>query len=66
MGGSDQDEEGTWRTLDGGDVGVSWHGGQPDNGGGAENCLEMIGAAANDIPCDHPRQSICRVDAQPC
>ena len=66
MGAYDTGHEGSWRTLDGGNVHVSWSGGQPDNAGGIENCLEMIGQYANDIPCHAERQSICRVDAQLC
>ena len=66
LGGYDFGHEGSWHRLDGGYVGVSWHHAQPDNAGGIEHCLEMIGNLANDIPCHAHRQSICRVNAQPC
>ncbi|KAF0312529.1 C-type lectin [Amphibalanus amphitrite] len=66
MGAHDIGREGLWYTLDGGGVGVPWLSSQPDNAGGAEHCLEMIGGAANDIPCDHLRHFICRSDAQLC
>ena len=63
MGADDIGHEGLWYTKDGGGIGVPWGGSQPDNAGGNEHCLEMIGSWANDIPCDHPRHFICRSDA---
>jgi hypothetical protein len=58
IGGSDEVTEGTFVWDDGSPVLLAnWNAGEPNDAGGQEDCIEVIGArggAWNDVPCTPP------------
>ena len=69
LGGTDIEEEGNWRWLDGTKFSwTKWYSDEPNNSGGVEHCLHLAGDAWiknvwNDAPCDRQMMSICKVMA---
>ncbi|XP_035859859.1 galactose-specific lectin nattectin-like [Sander lucioperca] len=62
IGGSDAMEEGTWMWSDGSKFNYKiWNVGEPNNSGGAENCLLMNSGAANwnDAACTYQASFVC-------
>ncbi|XP_028447978.1 galactose-specific lectin nattectin-like [Perca flavescens] len=62
IGGSDTVQEGTWMWTDGSKFNYKiFNAGQPDNAGGAENCLEMNFEVKNwnDRTCSTPLSFVC-------
>ena len=67
VGFRDEEIEGHWVNIGNQTAGViNWSSRQPDNGGGVEDCMEMIGDLANDISCTSLKQFVCRIDRIPC
>ena len=67
IGVKELETEGEWVSVYNRTVGwINWMDGQPDNGGGNEDCLEMIGEQANDINCNLTRPFVCRCNAHTC
>lgn len=66
VGASDTATEGTWVWVSGDPLSFkNWGDAQPDNAGGAENCMSLVTAEAtrgkwNDLPCDATRAFICQ------
>ncbi|XP_035859894.1 galactose-specific lectin nattectin-like isoform X1 [Sander lucioperca] len=62
IGGTDAVQEGTWLWSDGSKMTYkSWNAGEPNNAGGAENCLEMNwgGENWNDGACTNQLPFVC-------
>lgn len=62
IGLSDRAEEGRFVWGDGREPGyVAWSGGQPDDAGGAEDCVHLFADSGlwNDRPCDHLAGVLC-------
>ncbi|XP_065145826.1 galactose-specific lectin nattectin-like [Paramisgurnus dabryanus] len=63
LGGHDGEVEGQWLWTDGSQFDfTNWCSGQPDNGGGKENCLEIsytTNRCWNDQTCSSPTSYIC-------
>ena len=64
LGGTDKEEEGAWSWSDCTPFDyTSWGNKQPSNGGGHEDCMEMIGGSYkgkwNDISCRVKRDFLC-------
>ena len=53
VGGYDEPKEGAWRWIDGTPWGyTNWYSGQPDNNGGAEDCMVIDETGKwNDVQC---------------
>lgn len=64
IGATDAGNEGRFEWLDGTPVGFFAFGsGEPNNAGGAENCVEWLGPDGkwNDLPCEMGRAALCEV-----
>ncbi|XP_028447360.1 ladderlectin-like [Perca flavescens] len=61
IGGFDSVQEGTWMWTDGSNFNYqSWAGGEPNNAGGAENCLVMnYKENWNDVGCTNLASFVC-------
>ncbi|XP_039662058.1 galactose-specific lectin nattectin-like [Perca fluviatilis] len=62
IGGFDAVKEGTWMWTDGSKFDYKiWNAGEPNNYGGAENCLTMNwdGANWNDLACTNQNSFVC-------
>ncbi|KAK0146886.1 C-type lectin domain family 4 member M [Merluccius polli] len=60
IGLSDGDTEGTWKWVDGTNMTSSfWLSGEPNDGGGVEDCVGTWGYGWNDGPCTYQRHWIC-------
>ncbi|XP_044206587.1 galactose-specific lectin nattectin-like [Thunnus albacares] len=66
IGGYDAVKEGVWKWSDGKKFDFNgWHKGEPNNSGGAENCMEINFREqdfVNDAKCDEKRSFICAKD----
>jgi hypothetical protein len=65
LGGNDQAVEGTFAWTDGTPLDfTSWNGGEPNNYGGNENCMQLApwtGGLWNDLDCATPGRYVCRL-----
>lgn len=61
LGITDAASEGTWLNAQGGSQSYfSWGGGEPNNAGGSEDCVEQPNSLSwNDIPCSISRPFVC-------
>ncbi|GLD70221.1 galactose-specific lectin nattectin-like protein [Lates japonicus] len=65
IGGYDGIKEGQWMWTDGSNFDYQiWGPGEPNNHGGAENCIEMNWAVEywNDLPCFYGKPFVCAKD----
>lgn len=73
LGGSDHNNEDTFLWVTGGTIAQSgsspyqnWQSPQPNNAGGAEDCMEMNnGGGWNDNGCGFPQPFVCECDTKP-
>ena len=63
IGINDITTEGTWQYATGGNlIYTNWGSGEPNNGGGVEDCVETrTGTFWNDGDCSHEQPSICEM-----
>ena len=70
IGGNDVGQEREWRWVDGSTFRwTKWYPGEPNNSGGNEHCMELVGDAWvknvwNDQSCDEQFMSICKIGAK--
>ena len=65
VGGDDQSEEGKFKWVNGNPVqGIPWGTGQPDNGDGIEDCIEMFKPYGKfyDVYCDRIFSFLCALN----
>jgi len=64
IGGKKQSGIWRWDGVSQANIAVSdWHSGEPNDAGGNEDCIEVIGGDWNDVPCADPRRFICEMRA---
>ncbi|XP_042880356.1 C-type mannose receptor 2-like isoform X2 [Penaeus japonicus] len=70
IGGTDQGNEGVWNYINGNTIKAEdWSGGQPDNHGGRENCLEIrsyFEPPVNDYICSVKQHFVCEIEIHLC
>ena len=65
VGGDDQSVEGTFKWVNGAPVqGIPWQSGQPDNGGGNQDCMAMLKSNGKfyDYECFGTRSFMCELN----